>query len=250
MPVACGGTTSVLTGSDGAILFTPPGTEVCLLAADILAAGITVGDGADFRVGDTVEFTPETGATNDTAITGATAPIKVASVTNGVVTLTANGAALAPAGDAVTSASAHIKMALADEFAVCQVGNVDLSFTRGEVDITSLPCNLTGTGAAKIAGFRSYQAGYAEGSGSMTVRFTRDQTSIANRIIQGSLFTNQGGAKLTIALEAVGDGTGGLDAAKSQVITFPVSLLGFSTALTPEDTPTEAIILPTVWASH
>jgi hypothetical protein len=56
------------------------------------------------------------------------------------------------------------------------------------------------------------------------------------------LFTNQTGATLTIALEAVGDGTGGLDASRSQVITFPVSLLGFSTALTPEDTPTEATI--------
>ena len=242
MPIACGGATSVLSGSDGAVLFTPPGTEACLQAADIVAGGITVFSTSDFRVGDELKFTAEgAGATVDTALAtaGATVTAVGAGTAAGTTVLTVTPT---PAGDSVTGTGTHINMKLKDSFAVCQVGNVDLSFTRGEIDITSLPCNLSGSGAGKLAGFRTYQAGYAEGSGSMTVRFTRDQASIANRMIQGALFTNQTGAELTIALEAVGDGTGGLDAAKSQVITFPVSLLGFSTALTPEDTPTEATI--------
>ena len=242
MPVACGGATSVLTGSDGAILFTPPGTEACLEAADIAAGGITVFSTSDFRVGDKLAFTAEgTGATVDTNFTGGTATVTAvaAGTAAGTTLLTVTPT---PAGDSATPAGSHINMKLDESFAVCQVGTVDLSFTRGEVDITSLPCNLSGTGAAKLAGFRTYQAGYAEGSGSMTVRFTRDQTSIANRMIQGALFTNQTGAKLTIALEAVGDGAGGLDYTKSQVVSFPVSLLGFSTSLTPEDQPTEATV--------
>ena len=242
MPIACGGATSVLTGSDGAVLFTPPGTEACLEAADIVAAGITVFSSSDFRVGDKLTFTAEgAGASVDTAYTATPATVTAiaAGTVPGTTVLTVNPA---PNGDTATPAGTHINMKLEESFAVCQVGNVDLSFTRGEVDITSLPCDLGGTGAAKLAGFRTYQAGYAEGSGSMTVRFTRDQGSIANRMIQGALFTNQTGATLTIALEAVGDGAGGLDTANSQVITFPVSLLGFSTALTPEDTPTEATI--------
>ena len=242
VPVSCSGSTSVLSGSDGAVLFTPPGTEACLQAADIAAGGITVFGTSDFRVGDKLKFAAEgVGATVDTALatTGATVTAVADGTVAGTTLLTVTPT---PAGDSVTGAGTHINMKLKDSFAVCQVGNVDFSFTRGEIDITSLPCNLSGSGAGKLAGFRTYQAGYAEGSGSMTVRFTRDQASIANRMIQGALFTNQTGAELTIALEAVGDGTGGLDAAKSQVITFPVSLLGFSTALTPEDTPTEATI--------
>ena len=350
MPVACGGTTSVLTGSDGAILFSPPGTEACLLDSTDFPAGdkITIPSDGDFRQGDAITFTAEGAANLDSALTAgttyyivtvdydaspatmqvsaikggtpitlnndggvagspattgpiatldtggltpgagytdatysavaltggtgsaATADIVVAGGVVTTVTLVAPGTGYT-AGDSLSAAAADlggsgagfsidvatinaaaagnsdtpgtdINVSLAAEFAVCQVGTVDLSFTRGEVDITSLPCNLSGTGAAKLAGFRTYQAGYAEGSGSMTVRFTRDQTSIANRMIQGALFTNQTGAKLTIALEAVGDGAGGLDYTKSQVVSFPVSLLGFSTSLTPEDQPTEATV--------
>jgi hypothetical protein len=254
MPVACGGTTSVLTGSDGAILFTPPGTEACLLDFTDFPAGtsITVPGDGDFRLNDAVVFTEEGAAQLDSALTAGTTYYVVAidydanpavmsvAATKGGAPINLNGDGGSGSADSVGT---HINLALAEEFAICQVGSVDINFTRGEVDITSLPClDDAKVGAAKLAGFRTYQAGYAEGSGTLTVRFTRDQTSIANRMIQGTLFTNQTGAKVTIALEAIGDGAGGLNVAESQVITFPVSLLGFSTALTPEDTPTEASI--------
>ena len=266
--------TTTSGGGTGATL------DVTVTANDVTAVAVNAG-GAGYAVGETLTVDGAllggTSGTDDLTLPIATATAIVPAANNVTAITMVDAGTLFEAGDTLTIAGSalggnspaddltftvgaaapitrvdsggHINMSLADEFAVCQVGNVDLSFTRGEVDITSLPCDLSGTGAAKLAGFRAYQAGYAEGSGSMTVRFTRDQASIANRIIQGSLFTNQGGAKLTIALEAVGDGSGGLDAAKSQVITFPVSLLGFSTALTPEDTPTEAqISLPTVLA--
>ena len=61
MPVACAGVSSVLTGSDGAILFTPPGTEACLGDAADFPAGIQITLPAqhDFRVGDVVTFAVE-----------------------------------------------------------------------------------------------------------------------------------------------------------------------------------------------
>ena len=150
------------------------------------------------------------------------------------------------AGAAVGSDTpgADINIQFAEAEAVCQVSAVNLSFTRGEVDTTSLPCGISAsTTGVKLAGFRTYQPGYAEGSGDMTVRFTADNTAFANRMIQGALFSNQGGAVLKVYLNAVADSTGlKPDDTASLLAEFPVSLLGFSFGVTPEDTPTEASI--------
>ena len=252
MPVGIGDTT-VLTGSDGAVLFTPAGTEAELLDFSDFPAGtsISVPASSDFRIGDQVVFTEQGAANLDSALTAGTVYFVVAidyasdpatidvAATLGGAAITLNGDGGAGAAD---TPGTFIGIALDSEFAVCQVASVEISFERGEVDTTSLPCNLDAVGVNKVAGFRTYQAGFADGNGTMVVRFTRDQDTIANRLIQNTLFTNQSGAKITVALEAFGDGSGGLDSAKSQVITAPISLLGFSTGLTPEDTPTEASI--------
>ena len=252
MPVGVGDTT-VLTGSDGAILFTPAGTEALLLDFSDFPAGntINVPNDTDFRVGDAVVFSEEGASSLDTALTSGTTYYVVA-VNYGVtpatisVAATAGGSIIAMNGDGGTAAAdtpgAHIKVALDKELLICEVASVEISFDRGEVDTTSLPCDLSNAGVNKIAQFRTYQAGYADGNGTMVVRFTRGQESIANRVIQGALFTSQAGAKLTVALEAFGAVGGGLDYAKSQAFSFPVSLLGFGSGLTPEDTPTEATI--------
>jgi hypothetical protein len=77
----------------------------------------------------------------------------------------------------------------------------------------------------------------------MTVRFTDDNASIANRMIQNALFSNQSGARLKVYLNAVADSTGlKPDDSASLLVEFPVSLLGFSFGVSPEDTPTEAQI--------
>ena len=51
MPVACN--SNALTGSSGAVYYTPSATHACLLAADFASGGVvTVGGDKDFRVGD------------------------------------------------------------------------------------------------------------------------------------------------------------------------------------------------------
>ena len=69
MPVSC--STSTLTGSSGAVYFTPAATKFCLLAADFDDVGntITVGSNNDYRVGDPVVFTVEGTATLDSGLT-------------------------------------------------------------------------------------------------------------------------------------------------------------------------------------
>ena len=76
----------------------------------------------------------------------------------------------------------------------------------------------------------------------MVVRFTDNNKSFANRIIQSSLFVKQSGAILKAYLNAVGDAQGVPDDTASQLFEGPITLLGFSFGLTFDDTPTEATL--------
>jgi len=202
----------------------------------------------DFRPGDPIIFT-EKGAANLSAplVAGTTYYVLTRPTTTSMtVSATKGGSAITLSGDGGTGGAntpgTHIEVNYAAAEAICEVGNVQLSLTRGEVDVTSLPCGPNSSVfGAKLAGFRRYQPGYADGNGSMTVRFTSDNASFANRLIQSSLFNNQGGAVLKVYLNAIADGTGLVpDDAASLLAEFPVSLLGFDFAVTPEDSPTEA----------
>lgn len=251
MPVTCG-SGSVLTGQDGAVYFRPAATQACLLDKTDFPAGssITLPSSTDFRVGDPIIFT-EKGAANLSGplVAGTTYYVLTRpTATTMTVSATKGGAAIVLAGDGgtggVNTPGTHIEVNYAAAEAICEVGNVQLSLTRGEVDVTSLPCGPnTSVFGQKLAGFRRYQPGYADGNGSMTVRFTSDNASFANRLIQSSLFNNQGGAVLKVYLNAIADGGGILpDDNASLLAEFPVSLLGFDFSVTPEDTPTEATI--------
>ena len=64
---------SVLTGQEGSIAFKPPGTSVCVrdwsaFGTDGTTSHITLECGADFRVGDVVVFTEESGGNLDSAL--------------------------------------------------------------------------------------------------------------------------------------------------------------------------------------
>ena len=244
MPVACG--TSVLTGQDGSIWFKPAGTTACLLAGDIVAAGITLPNTHDFKVGDPVQFAAEGGATLDTSFTAGTTYYIISITTTGgkdvaVVSASAGGAALPPAGDSVTSGGAHINMSYADFEAVCNVSSFDLNLTRARIDTTSLKCNF-GAAAAKYAPFRTYQPGFADGSGTMTVKFSRDQTALANRLLANSILRVQDGAQARLFIDTVVDGTGAIDTVTSSYVEVALSIEGMSFSVSTEDSPIEASI--------
>ena len=231
---------------------TPAGTSVCLLDFTDFPAGTVITMPAnDFRVGDPIVFTEVGTANLDSALTPATTYYVVAeTATNITVSATRGGSPITLLADGGTGtantagAGNHISATFAEFAAVCQVSNVDLSLTRGEIETTSLPCGVqTQPNGMKFASFKTYQPGYAEGSGSMTVRFTTDNASVANRMIESSMFANQQGARLKVYLNAVADNTGlKPDDTKSLLVEFPVSLLGFSFNLTVADSPTEATV--------
>jgi hypothetical protein len=254
MPVTNCGQTTVLTGQDGMITMKPPGTLACLKDFTDFPAGtaITVPANSDFRVDDPVTFTEKGTANLVSALTPGTVyyikarptatTVEVSATVGGTaITITADGGT----GTADTAgAGNHIEMSFASAFAMCEVPSVTLTVTRGEIDKTSIPCTPTsGTAGPKMARFRSYQSGFADGSGTLTLRLVEDLTAFNNRIIQGSLFNDQSGAILKAYFNAVA-ATGGttVDDAASLYSEFPVILLGFDTGISQEETPTEVSV--------
>ena len=238
MAVAC--STSVLTGVDGSIQFQAAGTQYCLTASDLPVGNlVTVPSDNDFRIGDLVKFTAEGTATLDSNLP-VDGVVKVVAKPDGThieIGDRNTGAPLALAGDSTGSTSAdHIGIDLAEFDYVCQVKSFSLDLSREEIDTTALPCGIGAS--SSTAPFRTMQAGYASGSGSMTVQFTEDQTTLANRLLSNSMRKNQAGAEVRLFINTVDDGTGKADLAKSLYIQAPISIMGFSVSVTPEDVTT------------
>jgi hypothetical protein len=187
------------------------------VSAIALAAG-----GTGYKTGDVL--------TVDGALLGG------ASGTNDIVVTVLTASALTGGGNTPGAAN-HISIDYAEFAAVCQVKSFELSLEREEIDTTSLPCGVGG-GSGASAPFRTMQAGYASGSGSMSVQFTEDQNSLANRLLANSMRKNQSGAEVRLFVNAVNDGTGKPDLTKSLYIQAPISIMGFSVSVTPEDVTT------------
>lgn len=138
---------------------------------------------------------------------------------------------------------AHVNISYAKYAAVCQVESFTLNMTRQRIETTSIPCVIGGA-AGKYAPFRTYQPGFADGTGSMAVKFTSDNSSIANRVLANSMLRSNDGAWVKLYLNAVGDeATNRPDDANSLYIEAPISLEGFDTALSSNaDTPTTATV--------
>ena len=244
MPVACN--TSALTGQEGSIFFKPAGTQFCLLDYTDFPAGndITVPTDNDYRLGDAVQFTVEGAANIDSSLTaGTTYYIVAIGSGNDTIQVSASsgGTAITLTGDGGTGsadtpgADNHIKIAPADFAVVCQVREFSVEISREELDVTTLPCDpCSGAGGGKYAAFRKTQSGYATGTGSMTVYFTDDQTSLANRLLSNTLLRSQEGAevKLYINTECVG---GAVDDASSLYIQAGISITSMSLSVTPDD---------------
>ena len=245
MPVAC--STSALTGAEGLITFEPAGTQFCLLDHTDFPAGtsITVPTSNDFRVGDAVAFKVEGAAKVDTALTAGTTYYVVARTATSIdVSATAGGTAITLNGDGGTGtadtagAANHISIDMAEFEPVCQVREFSIEISREELDVTTLPCSVGG--ASKYAAFRATQAGYASGTGTLTVYFTDDQTSLANRLLSNVMLKSQEGASVKLYINAVaGTVAGSIDDTASLLIEADISITSMSLSVNPDD-PTSA----------
>jgi len=112
------------------------------------------------------------------------------------------------------------------------VKSFTLDLSREEIDTTVLPCAVNTTGS--LASFRTMQAGFASGTGSMEIQFTDDQTNLANRLLGNSMRRNQDGAEVRLFINTVGS-TATPDLNDSLYIQAPISIMGFSLNVSPED---------------
>ena len=239
MPVACGNT--VLTGDSGSVAFTPAGTSVCLLdytdfpTADPGLIQLPAGHG--FLAGDVVQFSTEGGATLVSGLTADTDYhiISINADAQASVASTAGGTGIAftnsLSGD---TPGGHINMQLTEFTSVCNVASFEFSLDREQIETTSLSCGCSADGSG-LASFKTYQAGFIEGTGSVDVQFTADQSSMASRVIGSSLKKDQLGAQIRLYINTICDTNGEIDNNASAYIEAPVTLLGFSFSVSPEE---------------
>ena len=239
MPVSC--STSALSGADGLIQFKPAGTSFCLLDFTDFPAGddITVPSDNDFKVGDPVVFTEEGTSNLDSALTAGTTVFVVArtaltiqvAATAGGTPITLNGDGGSGTADTAGAAN-HIKIEYAQFDSVCQVTEWSLDLSRETIDTTTLPCAVGN--ASKYAQFRTQTGGYASGEGTITVLFTADQGSLANRLMANSMLKSSE-AYVKLYVNAVA-GTGStINDASSSFFEGKIALQGFSVSVNPDD---------------
>ena len=159
------------------------------------------------------------------------------------VATAAGGTAITLDGDGGTGSAntgGHIDLKMSDFTSVCNVTTFDLSLDREQIETTSLSC-VCATGSSEgLAPFKTYQPGFIDGTGSMTVQFTEDQTTMASRLLKSSLMSDQNGAQARLYINAVCT-AGEIDNSKSAYIEAPISILGFSFAVSPEEVTTATL---------
>lgn len=248
MALSC--SSNSLTGQEGAIYFQPAGTQFCLSDNSDFKVGtaITVPSDHDYKVGDPVVFAEEGAAVLDTGLSAGVTYV-IVETTGTTIEVAAEGdttyAPIELKGDGGTGtadtpgAKNHIKIDFAEFGAVCQVKEFSLEIQREELDVTTLPCGVGNGGGGKYASFKKTQAGYASGSGSMTVLFTDNQASLANRLLSNVMLRSQAGAEVKLYVNAVANTAGTApDDSKSIFVQAPISITSMSLSVNPDDATT------------
>jgi hypothetical protein len=225
---------TVLSGTSGALYYTPAGTSVTTLAASAFpatGANITVGSYLGFKVNDPVTLAYPVGATTTNAIAAGAYFVKTYVASTGVMTLstTAGGAAVtataAPSGFGASFAS----IVYTAPVVVGAVREWSFEITRAEIDVTTI-----GQEVGQYTPFRVYIPGFADGSGSATVYTTDDDTSIASRMIEDVIQRTQSGASMKLYIDRV-VASGTVNETTSRSITVPVILTSASLTVNPDD---------------
>ena len=141
----------------------------------------------------------------------------------------------APASSYKNTPGTHINIQYAAYEAVCNVRTWHLNPTRDRLETTAIPCRIGGE-ATKYTSFRTYQPGYADGTGTMEVQFSRDTTSIANRLLANSMLRSQDGAWVKLYIDTVANEAGDApDDVNSSYIEGPISIEGFDMTVNTTD---------------
>jgi len=225
---------TVLSGTSGALYYSPAGTSVTTLAASAFpasASNITVGTYLGFKVNDPVTLAYPAGATVTNAIPAGAYFVKTYDASTGIMTISSTAGGTAATATALPSGFGA-DFASITYTAPAAVGSVrDWSFeiTRSEIDVTTI-----GQEVGQYAPFRNYITGFADGSGTATVYTTDDDTNLASRMIEDVIQSQQSGATVKLYTDRVVV-SGTVNDTSSRSITVPVILTSASLTVNPDD---------------
>ena len=232
---------TVLSGTSGALYYKPAGTLGQFAPADVDTTGddITVAPYLNFKVGDPVSFsvvnTTTGGSGTGTLPAGITAGttyyVIAYAATTGVmqVSATSGGSAL-DITDVGTATAPNKFQVEYDSFTnVAQTREWSFEITRDEIDVTTI-----GKTPGQYVPFKTFIAGFADGSGSATVYFTDTDDTLGNRMVEDVLQRVQTGAKFKLYTDQVFT-SGTLDDTKSRSIEFEANLTSANLSINPDD---------------
>ena len=232
---------TVLSGTSGALYYKPAGTRGQFSSTGVDTTGdtVTVAPYLNFKVGDPVVFSV-VDATDGSSGTGtlpagitAGTTYYVISYTNttGVmqVSATSGGSTITITDTGTVSAPNTFQVEYSAFASVAQVREWSFEITRDEIDVTTI-----GAAPGQYVPFRSFIAGFADGSGSATVYFTDTDDTLGNRMVEDVIQRIQTGAKFKLYTDQVFT-SGTLDETLSRSIEFEANLLFANLAINPDD---------------
>lgn len=224
---------TVLSGTSGALYYKPAGTDSTFKAADVTNADnqINVGTYLNFKVDDKVSFTTGTGGTLPAGLAeGTPVFIRTYAASTGIATFaaTAGGTELALTDDGTDGTTPFtIKFSEFQSVGDCREWSFEV--TREELDTTTI-----GQSLGQTAPFRTFITGFGDGTGSATVYFTDDDTTIANRLIEDVVQRKQVGATFKLYTDVILS-AGSPDDTASTSIEVPATITSASFSVNPDD---------------
>ena len=232
---------TVLSGTSGALYYKPAGTLGRFDSSGVSTANdeVTVAPFLNFKVGDPVVFsvvdTSDGSAGTGTLPSGivASTTYYVISYTNttGVlqVSATSGGSTITITDTGTVSAPNSFQVEYASFASVAQVREWSFEISRDEIDVTTI-----GATPGQYVPFRSFIAGFADGSGSATVYFTDTDDTLGNRMVEDVVQRIQTGASFKLYTDQVFSG-GTLNDTLSRSIEFEATLTSANLSINPDD---------------
>ena len=229
---------TVLSGTSGALYYSPAGTSSTQIAASAFPAGsggdttnINVGTQLGFRVNDAVTLAYPSGATTTNCIAAGDHFVKTYDASTGEMTLsaTAGGSALAATAAPTFTTGTFASITFTAPLVVGSVREWSFEITRAEIDVTSIGQDVTQT-----APFRTFISGFADGSGSASVYSTDDDTLLSSRMVEDVIQRQQTGAKVRLYIDRQMSGAN-VDQTASRSILADIILTSASFNVNPDD---------------
>jgi hypothetical protein len=240
-------TVTVLSGTSGALYYKPAGTLGNFRPANVTTANgqIVVDTFLNFKVGDPVRFSvvnTQTGATGTGTlpagvVAGTTYFVIGYAPATGIMTVsaTAGGTSVTLTTQGTAAAPNAFQVEYADYAVVGSVRDWSFEISRSELDVTTI-----GQTPGQYAPFKTYIAGFADGSGSATVYMTDEDAALSNRMIEDVLQRKQVGCAFRLYTDRVMSASTVSETA-SRSIAMNAVLTSASLAIDPDNAQSVAI---------